>query len=437
LFVAAPSSSPPFVFGSFGVEEPLPPPPPAAAAPGGSALGEGWDAAAPPRAASARAAASPAPAPAPAPAAPAPAWALPPPPAAAAAGGAGEGALSLEGGGLRNALGEYNCFLNALLQALWHCGRSFRPALAAAPPPAGRGAEAEVARALRALLGSMSEAAAARALTPADPTPAQAAAAAAAARRAGGLNPAPLRLALAALSPATAQAGAMADSAEVLGLLLEAVHRSHSDPGRSGGASPVAACFEFGVREAAACTKCGVVTHELRYTARCHVVAAAALRAHSGRGLEEALRGAQSGDIKSCDSEHGGCGAPVLARHTLGDAPLPPLFALALGWESRRAPPAALAATLACLAPALRPQRAFAARAGDAADGGARYALRSLVCFVGAHYVVLCRPGEAAGSPWLLFNDAQVSVVGEWPQLLAACERDGLQPCICIYEREE
>jgi hypothetical protein len=234
----------------------------------------------------------------------------------------------------------------------------------------------------------------------------------------------------------------MADSAEVLQLILDSLHSSfpRADGGGGGGGAAAAAgeCFALSVCEKAACARCGAVTHALQYITHCHIVSAAALRAAgASRGMEEALRGAQAGDVKTCDADAGGCGAPVLARHMLADAPLPPAFALALGWDSRRAPAAQLSATLACLAPRLRPARAFAQRASSAYEApDALYALRSLVCFFGAHYVVIVRPdGDAAG--WRMHNDAAVTPVGtDWESVRDLCARDGLQPCIAIYERE-
>ena len=50
-----------------------------------------------------------------------------PPPAPAAA------AAALPAAGLSNETGEYNCFLNVIIQCLWHCPE-FRAAVAAWPP---------------------------------------------------------------------------------------------------------------------------------------------------------------------------------------------------------------------------------------------------------------------------------------------------------------
>ena len=45
--------------------------------------------------------------------------------------------------GLRNATGEYNCFLNVIIQCLWHCGcfrrriQSWKPDMYQVRPPSG------------------------------------------------------------------------------------------------------------------------------------------------------------------------------------------------------------------------------------------------------------------------------------------------------------
>jgi hypothetical protein len=175
----------------------------------------------------------------------------------------------------------------------------------------------------------------------------------------------------------------------------------------------------------------------LRYTQYYHIVAADRLRAPGpGFRLEEAMLRAQSGVVKNCDTDEGGCGAAVLTRHMLDSAALPPVFALVIGWESRRCAPSQVQATLAALQPTLRPARAFHGAGGS---GGEEYALRSVVCFYGSHYAAFVRPDGCEGGPggggWRLFNDASVSAVGDWAAVLAHCARDCLQPSVLMYER--
>jgi hypothetical protein len=354
---------------------------------------------------------------------------------------------SVDGPGLSNSLGEYNCFLNAVVQSLWHLGRSFRPALAlatfppaaaSAPPGSPLARDADVARALKALFDHMSQehssmrrSASAAALAAA----AKGAGAGAAAAPSVAVAPTALRLALAALSPSASGAGAMADAAEALSLLFEAVHRCFAAGGRVGaGASPVASCFALSVQESAGCGRCGRTTHCLSYTTYYHLVQAATLRVGGPRGpyarLEEVLRAALQ-DTKNCDRDAGGCGAPAPTRHSLADSALPSVFTLVVGWESRRASQSAIAATLQTLTPTLQPHLIFAS---GASSPGATYALRSLVCFYGAHYAALVRADDCEGTPWRLYDDVKVLRVGEWEELLQVCQKGMLQPVVCIYE---
>ena len=50
------------------------------------------------------------------------------------------GAADVAMPGLRNETGEYNCFLNVIIQCLWHCG-DFRAAIMALPPDMLTGAD--------------------------------------------------------------------------------------------------------------------------------------------------------------------------------------------------------------------------------------------------------------------------------------------------------
>jgi hypothetical protein len=135
------------------------------------------------------------------------------------------------------------------------------------------------------------------------------------------------------------------------------------------------------------------------------------------------------------------------------------VFTLVIGWESSRAPPAAVAETVEAIATILRPGRVYFPAPGGVATGPednapegvvpiapaaptapaaeARYALRSVVCFYGRHYASFVRSGDGSGGggAWRLFDDASVSHVGEWPAVRAACARGHLQPCVLFYER--
>jgi hypothetical protein len=167
--------------------------------------------------------------------------------------------------GLRNEDGQYNCFLNVIIQALWHL-RSFRqrllqlqaPAAAAAAagaangptgPPAALSADIQVLRALRAVFQDLSKAANASLPAAAD-TPAAAVAAEQGQIKAGSgsrssasssggsewlVCPAVLREALARLDLGAAaisiELSEMHDASEVLNEVFTALH--HAEAGRA------------------------------------------------------------------------------------------------------------------------------------------------------------------------------------------------------------
>jgi hypothetical protein len=351
--------------------------------------------------------------------------------------------------GLMNEYGDLSCFLNSVVQGMWHL-RSFRDALASASAPAsreptpaeaaaGRGSDAArdaaVCLALRQLFDTLSSAAAA-APGGAPPAPASAAA---------------LRSALGALAPDASGVGEMGDAAETLTLLLDALHAAEAGRGAEAEADAAVSLarshFGWRVTEGAACSACGREARGVQYTALQLAAPAAALvaaRAALGPGMpaEAALRSALAPGTRTCATEDGGCGctdAPGrLWLRPPADgvgADLPPVLALTLGWESAAAAPSDVAATLDALSPSLKPARLFGSGSAPPAGGAdPRYALRAMLCFHGAHYAAFTRAANDAA--WRLVNDAAVRPAGAWADVRKMCARQQLQPCVCFYERD-
>lgn len=62
------------------------------------------------------------------------------------------------------------------------------------------------------------------------------------------------------------------------------------------------------------------------------------------------------------------------------------------------------------------------------------YRLASLVCYYGQHYqAIVYRPELSA---YLLFDDASVSKVGSWQQVIAKCQAGRIQPSVLFYQAE-
>jgi hypothetical protein len=182
------------------------------------------------------------------------------PPAAAPA------AASSGASGLANATGEYNCFLNSIVQALFrlecfqgHLLRSTVPH--DSPEGVDLSRDLGVVHALQELFFALSEGADLRR----DPT-------AASAQRV--VAPTALRLALAALAPAGGEAGvhSMADAAEVLSSMYDCFLRVSKAFRGEREVSPIQLQFGMDVAEHVACGRCHTVTHAMRYTTFFHVV---------------------------------------------------------------------------------------------------------------------------------------------------------------------
>jgi hypothetical protein len=365
--------------------------------------------------------------------------------------------------GLSNAPGLHNCFLNAVLQCLWAL-RPVRAALTAPPAPGAarpRGAPADVAvlDALRAVFAALDaegdavEGAAANGAAPSD-------AAVAAARPP--VSPRALRAALgsgAGAGAAFARAD-MHDAAEVLGALLESLHRAEAggadDPalprrvrlpaeeaaGWAAPAAPAAAAAPAAPPPSpprAAGAAWGD-SEKLRRVRRAPPAGAGAARSLAQRlfGLE--VQAAASGAALGAPGAPA-AGAPVevlqftkfvhlvpaeglraaaaAAAAVPGAAPdfeaalravdghaaapaarllsRPAALTLGLGWDSPAAPPTAIAATLAALGARLDAGRLFAHDAAAGPPPGA-YTLRALAAYGSNHYAAYVR-ADAAGGP--------------------------------------
>jgi hypothetical protein len=169
-------------------------------------------------------------------------------------------------------------------------------------------------------------------------------------------------------------------------------------------------------------------------------VRSARQRAAGGsRAFETLLARLQAGS-KPCDKAAGGCGAPAPLAHVLERAPT--VFTLSLAWDTAQPSEAAVAATMAALGTALRPELFyFGGEKRNVADAR-MYDLRALVCGTGSRCTSFARTDEAAtfGLPhapsWTRFDAAGATVVtgGGWAAVCNACAREHLQPSVLFYE---
>ncbi|GLI67376.1 hypothetical protein VaNZ11_011557 [Volvox africanus] len=113
----------------------------------------------------------------------------------------------------------------------------------------------------------------------------------------------------------------------------------------------------------------------------------------------------------------------------------PTVFTLAIVWESLQAPLDALRGTLEALGP--RVDLALLFRCTGSAPGGmhpptAPCDLRSVICYFGHHYLVFALSEELG--LWLMIDDANIHLVGQWSDVLKAMCTKRLQPSLLFYE---
>ena len=268
------------------------------------------------------------------------------PPAAPAAARAPPAAAqpAASGAGLSNAAGEYNCFLNSIVQSLFRLSCFKQHLLKSTVPDAQEGSvlvlDVAIVNGLQQLFRALDGGAQLQ-------------------REAGGpsasgrpvIAPTGLRLALAALLGAGGEGegllNEMADAVEILTQMYECFQRVSSHF-RMGVQSPVSTMFILAVQEWVVCAECGVSSHALTYDTFFHLVHSTALREErrrqGGGSLEDVLAGLMGSDTKGCDRDLRGCGRQMPVTFQL--MRLPQVFTISLAWETAQASEVEVAETM-------------------------------------------------------------------------------------------
>ncbi|DBA68222.1 TPA: hypothetical protein ACH3X2_013838 [Trebouxia sp. C0005] len=185
--------------------------------------------------------------------------------------------------GLHNATGEFNCFLNVIVQCLWHC-TCFHTAVMAWPTAVFQ--EHEVASALRDLFGQLCYKE--QGQNPHHP-----------------VDPTFLRHALAGLPGARFQVGEMSDAGEVVMALYEQLAPVAAKANQPGLLDHM---FGLHVKEEVHCCKCSATTHEHEYVQYFYVAMATGIANQEvlkpGQPLGCTLREMEAHSSKSCDDEN-------------------------------------------------------------------------------------------------------------------------------------
>ncbi|XWS60629.1 hypothetical protein CRYUN_Cryun07bG0051700 [Craigia yunnanensis] len=254
------------------------------------------------------------------------------------------------GTGLQNEVGEYNCFLNVIIQSLWHLRRFRDEFLLRSTSDHVHVGDPCVVCALYEIFTALNIAStdSRRELV-------------------AGTS---LRIALSNLYPDSNffQEAQMNDASEVLAVIFDCLHRSFTSGSSISDADSVdsnctgswdcanSACivhslFGMDIFERMNCYSCGLESRHLKFTTFFHNINASALRTMkvmcAESSLDELLNLVEMNHQLACDPEAGGCGKLNYIHHILSNPPH--VFTTVLGWQNTCESADDIAATLAAL----------------------------------------------------------------------------------------
>ena len=351
------------------------------------------------------------------------------------------------GKGLDNPTGEYNCFLNVIIQSLWQL-ESFRDELVAlsegGPAAVAGGCDHEalllqsLAHVFRSLSGRSggSGAVAGGARAP------NAWGAHNRGRELFVVDPGACRQVLSAMfaERGRSQIHEMADASEALNDVLEALHAcllpGPGAPSRAAGGAAeetlVTRVFGFRVQERVECGACGYLMQEHGFTRFFHYVPTQQLArvwACSGperRSPEELLRRAYEAERRPCPRCSPSADVPFRCACALRGPP-PAVVSVVAVWGAAEASAEDIAALLAVVPMSLDLRQLYAGVVSSRP-----YRLRAVVCFYGQHYVLIGY--NARIKLWVQYDDSSVKVVGTWADVVHKCRSGRIQPHVIFYE---
>ncbi|OQR85380.1 inactive ubiquitin carboxyl-terminal hydrolase [Achlya hypogyna] len=344
--------------------------------------------------------------------------------------------------GLTNYSGQNNCFLNVIIQSLWHLD-SFRVLISSADHASLHAVDDPC------LLCELREIFAFYEFS--DET---------------ALAPDNVRIALDVLCRERFAVGRMADATETLDTILAFMH---ADQCRSNVATDLGsslaikdmtceprciahALFEADMFDVHHCQSCAATSDpdlwrdtlyrvyfaELyKYVERPGFFSTAPADggAHKFASVLKALL--NDGPGRSCP-DHDTTGCPGHCRIERWLMKLPIVFAISIVWPSASVGGKELKAFAEVIPHHLDLGHVFqlGGAAADMPAADKQYLFRGMVCYYGQHYVSFFRSQSADGA-WLLFDDKTVRTVGTWDDVRQRVERGCYQPTILFWEKEQ
>ncbi|CAH9144076.1 unnamed protein product [Cuscuta epithymum] len=345
------------------------------------------------------------------------------------ASGTAVNGIDVYGTGLKNEVGEYNCFLNVIIQSLWHL-RQFRGEFLRSSPEHNHVGDPCVTCSLYDIFTALSLASSSETQKDA-------------------IAPNSLRIALSNLYPDSNffQEGQMNDASEVLGVIFDCLHQSFTSvlgacDSESADSSScldswdctnraciVHSLFGMDVFERMNCYQCGLESRHLKYTSFFHNINASALRTMKvmcqDNSFDELLNLVEMNHQLACDPDAGGCGKHNHIHHFLSTPPH--VFTTVLGWQNTCESVEDIKGTLAALSTEIDISVLY-----RGLDPKIKHCLVSVVCYYGQHYH--CFAYSHSHEQWIMYDDQTVKVIGSWVDVVTMCERGHLQPQLLFFE---
>ncbi|KAF6258340.1 hypothetical protein COO60DRAFT_1284604 [Scenedesmus sp. NREL 46B-D3] len=329
-------------------------------------------------------------------------------------GGRRAAAPGVSNAGLANETGEYNCFLNVVVQCLYNC-RDFRNSVWEL---AAHEAEHPVVVALRKLFMDMQQAESGW--------------------QPGGeravVNPTALREALDSVTQFKQQE--MNDANELLDTLYECFKKAQNSPGEEGSRGVlVDSVFGLSVKEEVNCRQpgCGKRTHVIGLHWEHLLVVNTMALTFAAYGIPEGasdmgrlLRTLFDQEQKMCDKDIGGCGTAYPPERSCQMAPR--VLTLQLVWN-QDVKSDEIGSALQHVQENVDISPLYA---GGCEVAATTYQLSSAVAYYGQHYMAFVHNTKL--NTWLLFDDASVSVVGGWQDVIKKCTAGKIQPSVLFYQ---